>query len=168
MESGNGKEYKMPSGALLVVSVSDYDRVVELHDALANELRGKGLGQLDIIEVIKTINGEGEQGLNVLADKAIGLASSREFKAAIFACAEKAVYCPDGELRSAVTFAVDKPGYGVFDHPKHKLQARGDFYAICRAIVEENLRPFGAALSSMFKALMEKRADSLKSSTATA
>lgn len=161
----NGKEYDMPSGAKLYVSVSSYERVMALHDALAGELRGKGLGALDVVAVQKAIRGDDEEGLNVLVDKAIALAASKEFKAALFACAEKAVYRHDGSVESSVQFKLDVPGYNVFDNPKCRDTARGDFYAIARAITEENLRPFAKALFSMFEAHVAKRADIQKSNT---
>lgn len=181
-----GKEFKMPSGATLYVSVSEYEKVIALHDALGAELRGNGIGALDVAKIQKSFEvnrkaraaksagvefedtGAGDDGLNVIIDKVLAVATSREFKAALFACAEKAVYRPDGSEASSVQFKLGTPGYGVFDHPECMIQARGDFYDICKAIAEENLRPFGKALFSMFMALMGNSADTQKSTTATA
>jgi hypothetical protein len=165
--NANGTMYAMPSGAKLYVSVSPYELVIALHDALANEMRGKGLGQLDIVEIQKAVRGEGEQGLNVLVDKFIGVAASKEWRAALFACAEKAKYMADGKPESSVQFKLNAPGYGLFDHPVYRDQAREDLYAIQKAVAEENLRPFAKALSSLFAGLVGKSADIQKSNTAT-
>lgn len=147
-----GKAFDMPSGAKFFVSVSSYELVMTLHDALANELRGKGIGQLDIVEIQKAIRKESQVGLNVLADKALGLAASKELKAAIFACGAKGVYKPDGTDASSIQLDPAVPGYGIFDNPKCLESAREDFYAICSAICEVNLRPFAKALSSLLSA----------------
>jgi hypothetical protein len=177
-ENANGRLFDMPSGAKLYVSIAAYDDVMDLHDALATELRGKGLGSLDVAAVWKTVqaakaskerpedesDGAAEAaGLNVLADKVLAVGASKEFKAAVFKCAEKAVYRPDGELASSIPFRVGQLGYGVFDNPKCRDQAREDFYAIIQAIVEENLRPFGKALFSMFTAHVARSAAFQKS-----
>lgn len=183
-ENANGREFPMPSGAVLYVSIAPYDDVMVLHDALANELRGRGVGGLDVAAVWKTVqaaraaktgdeagedaDAEGAAGLNVLADKVLALGGSREFKAAVFLCAEKAVYRPTGELASSLRFQRGVPGYGVFDNPVCRDRAREDFYAIVRGVVEENLRPFGKALFSMFGGLVENSAESQKSNTAPA
>ena len=181
-----GKEYQLPSGATIFVSVSEYERVMELHDALAREIRGNGVGALDIGKIQKSLDAnrkarisaaaglahegddqgdEGDEGLNVIVDKMLAVASSREFKAALFTCAEKALYRPDGTERSSLQFKMGTPGYGVFDHPQYGIQARGDFYEICKAVAEENLRPFVKALFSMFMAHVASSADSQPSTT---
>lgn len=181
-ENANGKEFPMPSGATLYVSIADYDSVMDLHDALANELRGKGMGGLDVAAVWRSVQkvkaardagaqpfedegDDGAAGLNVLMDKFLALGASKEFKAAVFKCAERAVYRFDGSLASSIQFKFGTPGYGVFDDPRCRDTSRGDFYAIVKAVVEENLRPFGAALLSMFAAHMVASAASQKSNT---
>lgn len=184
MESG--KEYTMPSGATLYVSVSPYEQVMALHDALGAELRGNGIGALDVGKVQQSFqaartkrmaeaagkpfddNGENDEGLNVLVDKILAVAVSKTVKAALFACAEKSVYRPDGSEATSIQFKLGTPGYGVFDNPACMLQARGDFYDICKAVAEENLRPFGKALLSMFMALVGSSADTQKSTSAPA
>lgn len=181
-----GKEFALTSGATLYVSVSPYEKVIDLHDALCAELRGRGVGSLDVGKIQKAFeagrkariaaaaglpaeeNNEADEGLNVIVDKFLALASSKEFKQAVFACAEKAVYRPDGTEASSVQFKLGTPGYGVFDNPTCMEQARADFYDIVKAVVEENLRPFGKALFSMFLAHMGSSADSRKSSTVPA
>jgi len=181
-----GREYKLASGATLYVSVSSYELVMELHDAIGAELRGNGTGALDMGAVQKAVeigakkraaaaaggefddDGAGDDGLNVIVDKILALASSKKVKAALFACAEKAVYRPDGTEASSIQFKLGAPGYGVFDHPQHMVRARADFYDICKAIAEENLRPFGSALFSMFMGHVGSSADTQRSSSETA
>lgn len=168
MENG-GNVYDMPSGAKLRVSVSEFEKVMHLHDAIADALRGGGAGSIDAVAIQKAFDanvaarvakakgqpweddGSGDGGLNEIVDRVIALVGSRTVKAAVFACADKALYMPDGTEASAVHFQPGSAGYGVFDNPKCMTAARGDFYEICRAIAEENLRPFGKALFSMFK-----------------
>ena len=157
---------------------------MELHDCLGEELRGNGIGVLDVGKIQKSFDsikekriaeaagspleddGEGDEGMNVVVDKMLALASSRTVKAALFACAESAVYRPDGTEASSIQFKVGTPGYGVFDNPACMDNAREDFYDICKAIAEENLRPFGKALLSMFVAHMGSSASTPKSNSA--
>lgn len=177
-------EFDMPSGAKLLVCVGEYDRVIALHDAVTSEMRGKGVGALDVAKIQKAFSaarkakvaaeagkeaeddGSGDEGLNVIVDKTLGLIGSREVKAALFACSNGALYCPDGTLKSSVSFNPEAAGFGVFDNPACRAQAREDYYAICRAIAEENLRPFGKALFSMFLALVGRSAADQTSDTA--
>ena len=65
-----GKLYRMQSGAMLFVSVSPYDRAMALHDALGAELRGNGLGSLDIGKIQKTV----ESGRKARVAAAAGIA----------------------------------------------------------------------------------------------
>lgn len=182
----NGKLYELPSGAKLFVSVSEYEKVMALHDALADALRGGGAGALDVAKIQKAIevaqqkrmaaaagkpvedDGAGDEGLNVIVDKVLAVAGSKAVKAAIFACSEKAVYMSDGTEASSVQFNPGAAGYGVFDNPKCLARAREDFYEIAKAIAEENLRPFAKALFSMFMAHVANSADTPVSSSARA
>lgn len=179
-----GKHYKMASGAQLFVSVSEYEKVIALHDALIAELRGGGVGGLDIAAIQKAFDaeqsrraaaaagtpfdddGSANAGHNAIVDKILGVAASKSVKSALFACAEKAVYMPNGNETSSIQFQLGSPGYGVFDNPKCLTQAREDYYDICRAIAEENLRPFAKALFSMFMAHMASSADTPASPSA--
>lgn len=179
----NGKLYDMPSGAKLYVSMSAYEDVMALHDALLAELRGRGVGSLDVASLQKAIDqnvqkrkaaaagmpfeddGSGDAGMNVIIDKLLSVAGSKSVKEALFVCAQKSVYRPDGTEASSLHFVVGTPGFGVFDNAKCALQARQDFYEICKAVAEENLRPFGAALFSMFMAHMGISASTQKSTT---
>lgn len=154
-----GEEFDLPSGAKLFVSISPYEQVMALHDALANEMRGKGLGALDVVEVQKVLRKEGEAGLNIIVDKVLAMAASREIKDAVFACAAKAVYRPHGTVESSIPVTRT-----LFDNGKLDLEkVRGDFYAIAARIIEVNLRPFAKALFSLYLAHVGKSADTQES-----
>jgi hypothetical protein len=175
----NGQEFEMPSKAKLYVSIAEWDKVKALHDALAKELNGQGVSPAEVAAVLRTAKSyasklpgaapagpdDGDGGaekltlLALLASKGLAVASSKEIETAIFACAEKAVYKHDGTVESSVPFKLNVPGYNVFDNPKCRDKARLDFYEICNAVAEVNLRPFGEALFSMFMARMGKSAN---------
>jgi len=156
----NGQEFDLPSGAKLYVSVASFAQIKALHDAVFMELRGKGIGSLDVVSIQKTMLGSSDQGLNVLADKFLGLASSKEVEAAVFSCAEKAVYRPDGTEASSV--GVTK---AIFDDPKTRDRAREDYYSITLNVAQVNLKPFLKALSSLFAARVDQSAATQKSSS---
>lgn len=177
----NGKEYDMPSGAKLYVSVAEWGKVKALHDALARAMIGSGVSAPEVAALMSTLQKKfslpgaqpqavgGAEPLIVMATltrKALEMASSKELEAAIFACAEAAVYRVDGTPESSVQFKVGALGYGVFDNARCRDGARGDYYEICQAIVETNLLPFAKALRSMFAAHVGRSADSQPSNTA--
>ena len=156
----NGQEFDLPSGAKLYISVASFAQIKALHDAVCTELRGKGVGSLDIVSIQKTMAGSSDQGLNVLADKFMGLAASKDVEMTVFSCAEKAVYRPDGTESSSVGVT-----RGLFDDPRTRDQARKDYYGIMINVAQVNLRPFIEALSSMFAARVDLSADSQRSSS---
>lgn len=180
MVKNKGKEYSLKSGAKLFVSVSEFDLIMELHDAIVDALRGGSVGSLDVAQIQRAVqkaqknraaaaagdeqaledDGSGDAGLNAIVDRVLAVAGSKRVKTAIFSCSARALYMPDGTEASTVTFDPAVPGYGVFDNPSCLAQAREDFYDIAKAIVEENLRPFGKALFSMFTDLVESSAAS--------
>lgn len=176
MENANGKEYDLPSGAKLYVSIGPWGQVKPLHDAVARVLIGSGISPAEVAALVrvartklgdvaaKPTDDEQLTILSVLARKALEVGGSKELEDAIFACMEKCIYRPDENLN--FQFKVGAPGYGVFDQPSCRDRARGDYYEICMAVVEENLRPFGQALFSMFMAHAGKRADTRESNTA--
>lgn len=180
----NGKDYEMPSGAKLYVSSTEFGKVKALHDALARALNGTGISPSEAAAVIKAMQlhaakmaatetaedprAEGERllVLATLARKLLELGSHRELEQAIFSCAEAAIYKADGTAKTSVRFDTKVVGYGLFDNPQYRLQARGDYYDICTAVVEENLRPFGLALYSALLAHAGKSAGIPKSNMA--
>lgn len=172
----NGKEFDLPSGATLFVSVSSFAQAKTLQDALLVELRGKGAGTLDAAAIQKALGagfarkagidapeGEDDDGLNALVDRILGIAASKDVEAAVFACAEKALYRPDGTEASSVQVTRK-----LFDDEKYGDAAREDFYAICAKVAEVNIRPFVKALSSMLSDRGGKSAATRESSTVAA
>lgn len=153
----NGQEFSLPSGAKLYVSVASFENIKALHDAVFGELRGKGIGELDLAEIQKVVRGEEGAGLGLLVDKIMSMVISKQVEMAIFLCAEKALYRHDGTESSSLQVT-----RGLFDNPKVRDQAREDFYAICLNIAKVNLQPFIKALSSMFMARVEKSAGTQK------
>lgn len=157
-----GNEYTLPSGAKLYASVAPWADIKALHDALLDEIRGKGVGELDLVALQKAYEGGNPEGFNHLVDKMMGLLASKPIEEAVFKCAEKALYRPDGEESSVrVTRA-------LFDDPKLRERVREDYYAICLGVGGVNLRPFVKALFSALKARAGKRADIQGPSAASA
>ena len=182
MDNANGKEYKLPSGASLYVSIGPWGSVKPLHDAVARAAIGSGITRDEVAAILKAVQfklapapdpkaklkaDEQLTVLSVLARKILEVGSSKELETAIFTAAEKCIYRADGSPESSVQFKFSAPGYGVFDHPNCRDRARGDYYEICASIVEENLRPFAEALYSALLALAGKSADTQASNTET-
>jgi len=157
-----GNEFTLPSGATLLVSTASFASAKALHDAMCRELRGKGLGDLDVAELGKAISSSDAAGLNWLADKAMSIVSSKEIEDAFFACAEKALYRHDGQELSSLQVT-----RRMFDEPSVSEKAREDFYHIFLRVAEVNLKPFIKALSSVLKARADQGAESQASSTET-
>ena len=152
-------EFTLPSGATLLVCVSAWENIKALHDAVLSDIRGTGVGGLDLVAIKNAYEGGSEAGFNQLADKIIGLLSSKPVEQAVFVCAEKALYRPSGTEASSV-----KVTRSLFDDPKVRDAVREDYYHICAHVAEVNLRPFIKALFSSLKARAEKSAATLKSS----
>jgi hypothetical protein len=161
-ENPNGKEFAMPSGAVLYVSIAEWGKVKPLHDALARALIGSGINANEIAAVLKGL--QARLGLPGAEDPKANKAEQITVLA-VFACAEAATYSFDGTPEAKVQFKLAALGYGVFDNPKCRLQARSDYYEICNAVVEVNCLPFAKALYSMFTAHVGKSADTQKSTT---
>ncbi len=140
-------EFKLPSGASLVINVAPFVDAKRLHNEIIRALRGGGIGDLDMFKLKDAFAAgklkESSVG-SVLVDRIMSLAASDELEAAIFKCAECSVYrTEDGDVR--VTRK-------LFDDGKLGTQARGDYYAICIKIVEVNFGPFLKAIFSAFEA----------------
>ena len=181
-ENENGREVKLASGASIYISVAPWREAKQLQDALARALNGGGITPGEVAAVFKLLEfraapaavekpeeaaakaAEKIATVAALTRKALELASDAALERAIFACAERSLYRFDGTAESSVQFKLNAPGYGVFDDPRCRDRARGDYYAICEAVVEENLRPFAQALFSMFMARLGKSADIPESS----
>lgn len=162
-----GNEFRLTSGATLLVSVACWQDIKALHDAVLRELRGTDVSGLDVVAIQKAgaalaarLSGKkvepgdmdgAAEGFNHMADRAMSLLSSREVSGCIFKCAEKAVYRLDGSVESSIPVTP-----ALFDNPKTMEQARCDFYEIAYHVSEVNLRPFVSALSSALGVRREK------------
>jgi len=151
-----GQTFDMPSGAKLFVSLAPFGQAKALHDAVLGELRGKGVGSLDIQALRDALGGgDGAEARNLLMDKAMGLVSSKAVEQSLFACAEKAVYRPDGSEESS-----RKVSPALFDDAQIREQARADYYMICWSVAKANLQPFIKALFSALLAHVDRSAKS--------
>lgn len=147
---GEETTFKLPSGAALYVGVAPWEDIKALHDAVIEELRGKGLGTLDFSVLKAAYENRDPNGLNHLMDKLMGVIASKQIENAIFKCGEKALYRPDGTEASSVQVS-----RALFNDPKIMDKVRGDYYAIAMKIGMVNLRPFIKALFSLLKAREE-------------
>jgi hypothetical protein len=119
--------YKLPSGANLVVSESSYQDANALLKALTRCAKG--------IPLPKNLM---EADVTMLKDMLVEAVVSEEVDAALFKCAERAVY---------ESVRVDKT---IFDDPKLREKARSDYFLILWHIVEVNCGPFfGKAFSEL-------------------
>ena len=134
-------EFKMDSGAVMLVTMASFEDAKELHDAVVRSFLAAGGQEKDLtnMETLKLILVSG---------------ANKEVERALFKCADRAIYKADGTDESAV-----KVNRGLFDLPKIGLQARAEYYPICMNIVEVNLKPFYLALFSLLKTFRAKPAD---------
>lgn len=126
-------EFKLGSGATLLVTPAPFVAAKALHDAVLREFLAAGGQEKDLMDV-------NISRLVVMAS------ASKDVESAMFLCAETAVYSPDGSDagRRKVTKA-------LFDDVVNAPKAREDFLVICARIAEVNLRPFFGALFSVLK-----------------
>ena len=135
------EEVRLDSGATLSVTLAPWKDAKSLHDAVLKALRGKGLGELDVAK-LQTSMLNSPETFNLVADRVLELASSKEIEEAIFCCAKRAAYEAGGDTEKIVPALFD----GV-----HGEQARGDYYSICYHVMRANLAPFYQALLSALK-----------------
>lgn len=148
---GGGREFSLSSGAVLLVSMAPFQDAKRLHNEVLRALRGTGAGELDLTALKDAFSGgkfkDGGDAVNMVVDRVMTLAASEEVQAAVFKCAERAVYKADGTDQSSL-----KVTPALFDHGQFGERARGDFYQISMKVLEVNLGPFLAAIFSSFGA----------------
>lgn len=152
MANTGTKKFTLKSGKELVVTLSDFETADELKNAIFRELRGlkldksimgEEIGELDLAGLMK---GAGNPALlSLLIDKALQLGSSKDVKAALFACFDKATYA--GARLSAE----------LFDDPSLGESLRGDYFEVCVKVTEVNVGPFFAQTFSALKARLPTR-----------
>jgi hypothetical protein len=112
-------DFVLPSGSKMTVSESSYEDANALLKALLKAAKGIPLAKDPM-----------SMDVTVLKDALIEAATSSEVDAAIFKCAERAVY-----ENVKVTKA-------LFDDPKLKEAARADYFLIQWHVIEVNCGPF--------------------------
>ncbi len=127
-------DFTLPSGSKLVVSESAYQDANTLLKALLRTAKGVQLAHNPL-----------ETDVTALKDVVLEAATSPEVDAALFKCAERAMY-------ENVRVTKD-----LFDDPKLKDLARGDYFLILWHVIEVNCGPF---FGKTFSALKERLATS--------
>lgn len=127
-------DFTLPSGCKLVVSESSYQDSNGLLKALLATAKGVPLAK-NLLDTDVT----------ALKDIVLEAATSAEVDQALFKCAERATY-------ENVKVTRD-----LFDDPKLKEKARGDYFLILWHVIEVNCGPF---FGKTFSALKERIATS--------
>lgn len=132
------RKFDMPSGAVLVVTMSPFADSWALMKASLKTLKGSGLSTDDLGksmgDVLKT-----PTAFAFLLDRMVDFSTSPEVEAAIWRCAHRALYIPAG---SDVAFPGNKVDHSLFDDPTNGELAREDYVKIISSIMEVNCRPF--------------------------
>jgi len=133
-------EFKLDSGAVLLVTMAPFEDCKDLHDCVVRTFLQVGATEKDLLEpdMIKLILTAG---------------ASKELEYALFKCGERAVYRHDGKEGSSQ--GVTK---SLFDVPIFGEKARKDYYPIFLKIAEVNLSPFMQALFSALRILHAQKA----------
>lgn len=131
-------EFKLDSGAVLLVTMAPFEDCKDLHDAVLRTLLQAGIKEKDLTELD-------------MAPFILMAGSSKEVERCLFKCAERAVYRHDGSEVSSTK--IDK---ALFDMPKVGEKARSDYYPMFFKIAEVNLKPFMQALFSVLQASRAK------------
>ena len=126
--------FTLPSGGKLTVSESSYQDATALLKALTRCAKGLPLPK-DFLEA----------DITVMKDLLVEAMVSEEVDAAIFKCAERAVY---DNVR------VEK---SLFDDPKLKENARADYFLILWHVVEVNCGPFFGKVFSELRDRLKTR-----------
>lgn len=128
-------EFKLESGAVLLVTMAPFEDAKDLHDAVAKTFLAAGGKESDLMNVD-------------MVSLILSGGSSKEVESCLFKCAERAVYKHDGSDASA-----QKVSKALFDTPISGEKARTDYYPIFLKIAEVNLKPFMSALFSALRIL---------------
>ncbi len=124
-----GKEFMMPSGAKLHVSMAPFEDADELKNAILKSANGLKVTQEILgIDMSKLASDPG--ALTQVMGTLINAATSPAIKDAVFRCATRASY-DNRKIDNA-----------LFDDPKVGEKAREDYYTICMRIAEVNVLPF--------------------------
>lgn len=148
------QKFTLPSGATLAVTVAPFMDSWALMKATLKTMKGMNLTPEDLKaeDLAQFKLGKLSPAILMLAlDRVVDFATSPEVEAAMWKCAQKALYIP---VASPVEFPGIKVSPSVlFDDAEHGNTAREDFAKIQAILLEVNCRPFLAkALSGFLKA----------------
>lgn len=121
----NHKEFTMPSGAVLKITLAPFPVSKALYQAIMEELRSVKIDETE------------EVGVNLFKDLFCMGFSSKKIDAAIAECLKRVTY--NDEKITVDTFEPEV--------------ARGDYLIVCLKVVEENLAPFTKNLYAEFSRL---------------
>lgn len=129
------KEFKLPSGATLLVTRATFEESDILLKALLREARGLKLDGVDVLDLdvakpAEALQKGGTALFTQLLDRALSLAASKEVSDALFTCFVRASY--NGQRITK----------GLFDDEVLGEQAREDYFTICLKVIEVNCGPF--------------------------
>jgi len=135
-------DFTLPSGSKMSVSEASYADAIGLLKALMKTMKGVPLA-VDVVSLDVT----------VLKDALINAGTSPEVDAALFKCAERAVY-----ENAKVTPA-------LFDDPKLKDVARADYFVIFWHVIEVNCGPFFGKTFSLLRERLKTNLSTQPSTT---
>ena len=129
MDNKQGKEFTMPSGAKLHVSMASFEDADTLKNAILQAANGLKVTQ-EILGIDMAKLSSDPDALTQMLGTLISAATSPTIKNAMFRCAARASY-DNRKIDNA-----------LFDDPEVGEKAREDYYAICMRIAEVNVLPF--------------------------
>lgn len=123
------RDVTLPSGAVLKVHSASFAESKALYQALMDEVKGV------------SFNGKADLG-NALKDVLSIAVSSKKIEAALWVCMARCIYNSGaGDLK------IDQDTF-------EPVKARGDYTAICKEVMEENVGPFAKGLYAEFQRIM--------------
>lgn len=142
------QKFDMPSGAVLVITVAPFADAWALMRASLKTLKGMNLKPDDLKMEMSALAGN-TSAFSLIVDRVVDFATSPEVEAAIWKCAQRALYIP---LGSDIAFPGTKVSPSMFDDPEYGNTAREDYAKIVTSLLEVNCKPFLAkALSGLLK-----------------
>lgn len=136
--------FDMPSGAKLAITVAPFKDAWALMRASLKTLKGMDLKSEDLKQEMGAVLNN-PATFSLIVDRIVDFATSSEVEAAVWKCAERALYIPAG---SDISNPGTKVIPGLLDDPQYGLSARQDFAKIATSILEVNCKPFLANLLS--------------------
>lgn len=142
------QKFELPSGAQLVVTVAPFADAWALMKAALKTLKGVELKPEDLKREMGSLM-DSPSAFAMILDRVVDFATSPEVEAAVWRCAQRALYIPAG---SDVAFPGMKVSPSLFDDAEHGTAAREDYARMVAGILEVNCKPFLAkALSGLLK-----------------